>query len=234
MLSDYFLSPVYDLAKENSHFVTTLFFVWFLWWGKRENLVSYNIIFCMLPMMEQEEKLVLWYNYFLYVVYDEAREKTHSVKTLFLVCCWWQTNKKIWFCCHIIFCMLSLMKLEKILILQQLYFLYVVYDVAREKTDSAITLFFLCCVWWSNRKNSFCYNNLFCIFSMMEEDKKLILLEHSFFDFVYDGARVKIYSFRTLSFLCFLSWSMRKNSFCYNFIFCMLSMMQQKKKLLLA
>ena len=129
--------------------------------------------------------------------------------------------------------MFSMMEQEKKVIRRYNYVLYIVYDEAREKTHSAITLFFLCCVWWSKRKNFFCCNNLFCIFSMMEEEKKLILLEHSFFDVLYDGARLKIHSFRTLIFLCFLLWSMRKNSFCYNFIFCMLSMKEQKKNLIL-
>ena len=37
--------------------------------------------------MEQKKKLILLYNYFLYLLYDGAKEKIHSVTTLFLVCC---------------------------------------------------------------------------------------------------------------------------------------------------
>ena len=111
--------------------------------------------------------------------------------------------------------------------------MYVVCDVAREKTDSFLTLFFLCCVWWGKRKNSFCYHLIFSMLSMMEQVKKVILFKHYYLDVVYDGAREKTHSFTTGFFLCYLWWSKRKNSFCCNIIFCMLSLMEQEKKVIL-
>ena len=54
---------------------------------KKKNSFCYNIIFCMLSMMKQEKKFILLQRYFLYVVSDEAREKTTSVITLFFVSC---------------------------------------------------------------------------------------------------------------------------------------------------
>ena len=130
--------------------------------------------------------------------------------------------------------------------------MYVVYNGAREKTHSVITLSFVCSLWWSKRKNLLCYNIIFCIFSMMEQDKKtdsvitlffvsclwwskrkkLIPLSHYFLYVVYDGAREKTYSLITMIFVWYLWWSKRKNSFRYNIIVCMLSMMEQEKKLI--
>ena len=141
-----------------------LYVVWF----------SYTITFCLLFMMEQEKKLIILSYYFLYVLSDEARVKTHSVKTLFFVCCLWWRKKKNSFCYNIIFCKMSMMEEEKNLILWYNYFLYVVYDEAREKTHSVITLFFLCFVWWSKRKMSFCYNNSFVFFLLWRKRKNSI------------------------------------------------------------
>ena len=106
-------------AKEKTHFVITLFLVYCRWWSKRNNSFCYTIICCMLSMMEKEKKLIPLKHYFLYSLYDGAREKTqiHFVITLFFLC----------------------------------YLRW-----SREKTHSVITLFFLACLWWRNRKNSFC------------------------------------------------------------------------------
>ena len=148
-------------------------------------------------MVEKEKKLklILLSHSFLYMVDDGAREKTHSVITLFSVFCLWWSKGKSSFCCNIVSCMLSMMEQKKKLILLQHYFLYVVYDGATEKTHSVITLIFVCCLWWRKRK-------------------KLIFLKNYIF-------------------LCSLWWRRTKNSFCYNIIFCMLSMMEQLKKLIL-
>ena len=131
-------------------------------------------------MVEEEKKLILLKHYFFYVVYDKAREKSSSVVTLFFLCCLWSSKRKNLFSYNIIFCMFSLMKEEKKLIVWSRYFLYIVYDGAKGKTCSVITLFFPCCLWWRKRKRSF---------SMI-----------SFF-------------------LCCLWWTKRKNSLCYNIIF---------------
>ena len=130
----------------------------------------------MLSMMKEEKKLFFWSDYFFYVLYDGSREKTHSVPTLFFV--WFLSwgKRKISFCYNITFCMLSMMKQEKKLILLQPYFFSVVYDGAREKAHSVTTLFFVCCLWWSKRKNSFCCNIIFCMFSMIDKERKFILL----------------------------------------------------------
>ena len=169
----------------------------------------------------------------MYVIYDAATEKTHSVKTLFFLCCLWWSKRKNFFCYNIIFgilsimparqknlfsyniicCMLSIMEQEKKLILLEHYFLYLVSDATGEKTHSVITLFFVCCLWWSKWKNLFCYNIIFGMLSMMDEEKKLILLSHYFLYVVYDGAR-------------------KKNSFCYNVTFCFFSVMEQEEKLI--
>ena len=180
---------------------------------KRKSSFCYRFIFCMLPLMEEQKKLVLLSHYFFYVVCDERREKANSVLTLFFLCCLWWSQRKNSFCYHIIFlcclwcrrrknsffddvifCKLSMMEQEQKLILWPYYFLYLVSDAEREKTHFIITLFFVSCLWWSKKKNWFCYNFISCILSMMEQEKR---------------------------------------SFFYNIIFCMLSMMKQKKKLIL-
>ena len=130
----------------------------------------------MLSMMEQEKKIILLYNYFLYVDYVEPTEKTPCFKTLFFVSPLWSRKRKNCFCYNIIFCMLSLMEQEKTFFLLHHYFLYVVCDGAREKSHLFITLFFACCLCWSKRKKAFCHDVTFCILSMMEQEKKLILL----------------------------------------------------------
>ena len=150
--------------------------------------------------------------------------------------------------------------------------MYVVYDGAREKTHSVITLFFVCYLWWSKRKNSFCYdiffsmspmmeqqkkwflkssfcdNIIFSMLSMIEEDKQFILLEHYFLYAAYGGGREKVHSFKTLfsyvsdgvrekshfvitlfSLSC-LWWSKRKSSFGYHINFCILFMTKEEKK----
>ena len=84
------------------------------------------------------------------------------------------------------------------------YLLYVVYDAAKEKIYSVLKLFFLFCLSWSNRQDSFCYTIIFFMLFMMEEEKKLILLKHYFFYVVCDGAREKTPSVITLFFLCCL------------------------------
>ena len=96
-------------------------------------------------MMEQEKKVLLLQHFFLYVLCDEGREKILCVIKLFFVYClsWSKTKKSL--CYHIIFLMLSLMKQEKKLILLLDYFIYVLYDGAREKTHFVGTLFFVCC-----------------------------------------------------------------------------------------
>ena len=117
LLSHYFFYVVRDERREKTNSVLTLFFLcclWrrktkksfcyhiiflcFLWCRRGKNWFFYNIIFCMFSMMEQEKKLILWPYYFLYVVYDEGREKTHFVITLFFVSCLWWSKKKNWFC----------------------------------------------------------------------------------------------------------------------------------------
>ena len=175
-LQHYFLSVVYDGAREKTQSVITLFLLCCLWWRQRKNWFCYNIIFYMLSKMDQEKKLVLLSHYFLYLVYDGEREKTLTLKTSFFVGrLWWSKWKKS-SCYNIIFFMFSLMKEEKKLIRLQHYFLHVVYDGARGKIHSFTTFFFVCCLWWSKRKNWFCYSTIFCMFSMMERQKKLFLL----------------------------------------------------------
>ena len=134
----------------------------------------------MLLMIKQQKNLILLEHYFLYVVYDGVREETHSFITLFFVRCVWWSKRKNSFYYNIIFCMLSMMEEEKKLILWYNYFLYDVYDEGREKTHFVITLIFGSCVWRSDRKNSFCYNVIFFVVSMIDKDKKFILLEHYF------------------------------------------------------
>ena len=80
----------------------------------------------MFSMNEQERKPILFKHYFLYVVYDGLREKTHSF--------------------IIVFFMLSMMEQGKKLILLQPDFFYVIYDGTKARTHSVVTLFFLCCV----------------------------------------------------------------------------------------
>ena len=148
------MNGFYDAAREKSYFIGTLpFYVVFD--GAKEK-THFNIIFWMLSMMEEEKTLIVLENYFFYIVYDGGKEKTRSfVQFIFLWCLWWSRGKNS-FCYNVIFCMLSLMKQEKKLILTQHYFLYVVYNGGREKTDSVIQLFFVCVLWWSKRRNSLC------------------------------------------------------------------------------
>ena len=172
---------------------------------------------------------------FLYFFYDEAREKSDSLVTLFFVCSLrWSKTKKF--------------------TLLQHFFLYDFYDVAIEKIHSVITLVFVCCLWWRKRKNSFSYNIIFCMLSMMEQEKNVILVQHYFLYNFYDGAREKTHSVRILFFVCCLWWTRgkhsicynifgffwccfwsrkKKNSFCYTIIFFMLSMMEEEEKVLL-
>ena len=126
----------------------------------------------------------------MYVVYDGERQKTHSVIKLLFVCClWWRKRKhsfsykiiflcclswskaKNSFCCQVIFCMLSMMEPGKRLILFKHYFLYVANDGAREKTHSFITLFFLCFLWWSKRKNWF-FDSIVFLCSLLWSKRK--------------------------------------------------------------
>ena len=147
---------VYDGAREKTDSVIQLFFVCCLSWRKRKNFFCYNIIFSMVSMIKQENKFFLLPYYFLYVGYDEEREKTHFVITLVYVCCLWWRNKKDSFSYNIIRCRMS--------------------DGAKEKTPSVITIVFVCFLWWRTRKNSFCWNIPFCILCMMEQEKEFILL----------------------------------------------------------
>ena len=201
--------------------------------------------------MEQEKKLILLYNYLLYVVYDGEREKTHSFKTLFFLSyLWWSKIKNSnSFCDNTIFFMLFMMEEEKKLILLMLSmmeqdqklillyncFLYFVYIWIGEKTHSFKTLFFVSSLWWRKRKtaNSSCYNIIFFILSMMKQKKKLILLSHYFLYLVYDGGKEKIHSVATWFFFSCLWLSKGKNWFGDNIIFCILSMIEQEKKLIL-
>ena len=121
---------------------------------------------CILSKMEQEKKLISLQHYFLYLVYDGARAKFHYFTIFFFLCCHWWSKRKNTFCNKIIFCMFSLIKQEKNLILSKHYFLR----------------------WWSKRKNSFCYKIIFCLLSLMNLQKKFILLQHYFLYVVYDGA----------------------------------------------
>ena len=148
----------------------------------------------------------------MHVVYDRAREKTDSFITLIFVCCVWWGKRKNSFFYNIVFFMLSIME-------------------EWEKTHSLTTWFFLCYLWWSKWKNSLCCNIIFCILSLMEQEKKVILLKH-FLYVVYDGGRKKIPSIRTLFYVSFLWIRKRTNSFVFQIIFCLLSMMEQEKKLL--
>ena len=232
--------------------VRTLFYVSFLWMRRRKNSFGCQIIFCLLSMVKEEKKLILLEHYFLYDFYDAGAKKSHSVIKLFFWSSLWWTKRKNSFGYNIIFSLLSIMEQEKKLILLQLSFLYVVYDEGIEKTRSVvslffvsslswtekkihfvITLFFVCFLWPSNRKNSFCCNIISCMLSMLQQEKNLMLLQHCFFYVVYDGAREKTHSLTTLFFLCYLWWSKRKNSFCCNIIFCILSLMEQEKKAIL-
>ena len=127
-----------------------------------------------------------------------------------------------------------------------------VYDGGRKKIPSIRTLFYVSFLWMRKRKNSFVCQIIFCLLSMMEEEKKLILLQLSFLYVVYDERIEKTPSVVSLFlvsslwwinkknlfcynliFLSFLWPSKRKNSFCCNNIFSMSSMMKQKKKILL-
>ena len=145
--------------------------------------------------------------------------------------------------------MLSMMEQEKKLPLLSHYFLYVVCDGVTDKTHSVIALFFLCCLWWSKRKNSFCSNVIFCMFSMMgqekkltllwhyffmlsivEQEKKFILLQHYFSHVVSDEETEKMCFVTTLFLVCFFWQSKRKTSFIYNVIFfCCLWWSNRKK-----
>ena len=70
-----------------------------------------------------------------------------------------------------------------------------------KEIHSVKTLFFGSCLWWSKRKkeflkNSFRYKIFFCMLSMIEQEKKiilkkLILLYHYFLYAVHDRAREK-------------------------------------------
>ena len=235
----------YDGVRNKSDSVVRFFLVCFLWWSKRKNLFSCNIIFFMLSMMKQKKKLILFQHYFLYDFYDVGREKIHTVITLVFAYFLWWSKKKNLFSCNIMFCMFSMMKQNKKFALLQHYFLYDFYDVAREKVHSVITLVFVCCLWWRKRKNSFSYNIIFCMLSMVDQEKNVILLQHYFFYNLCDGLREKTHSVRILFFVCCLWWTKGKHSFCYNiffwtmFLFCytiiffMFSMMEREKKLLL-
>ena len=130
-----------------------VFFCICLWCSKTKSSFSKNVIFCILFLIEEEKKFILFQHYFLYVADDGAREKTHSLKTLFFACCLWWSKRKTSFCYNFIFYLLSLMKQEKKLIQLKHYFLYVLNDQPIEKAHSVITLYFVCCVWWSKRKN---------------------------------------------------------------------------------
>ena len=147
---------VNDGGRKKTDFVLRLFFVCSLWWSKRKNSFCDTVIFYMLSMMEPGKKLILFKDYFLYVVYDGAREKTYSFLTLFFVWFLWWLKEKI----H------SVIR----------YFLYVIYNGVIEKTQSVRTLFFVCCPWSSKRKNSFSYNVIFCMVCMIKQEKKLNLL----------------------------------------------------------
>ena len=147
-----FFYVLYNERKEKAHSVILLFFLCCLWWSKRKNSFYCHLIFCMLSRMEQQKKLILLQPYFFHVVsdgareknhaiitlffevvYDGGREKTHSViKLFFLYCRWWSKRKKS-FCYPILCCMLSMMDKEKNFLLSKSYFLYPVYDGAREK-----------------------------------------------------------------------------------------------------
>ena len=155
-------------------------------------------------MMDQEKKLILLSHCFLHDVNEGAREKSHFVLTLFFLCCVWWSKRKNSICENSIFSMLSMMEEEKKLFLLYRYFLYVVYDGAREKTHFFTTIFFVCCLWCSKRKNSFCYNIIFCMLFMMEQMNKLILLSNCFLHVVYKGGREETHSVITLFFLCCL------------------------------
>ena len=139
----------------------------------------------------------------MFPLYDGGREKpqTHPVITLFFLYCLWWSKRKNSFCYHIIFCILSMTEGKKKFILLQHDFFSLVYDWAREKTDSAITLFFVYCLWSSKRKNSFCYNLIFSMLSLIEQEKKLFLLRHYFLNIVYDTTREKTHSVMKLPFL---------------------------------
>ena len=120
----------------------------------------------------------------MYKFYDGAREKTHSVVTLFF---------------------------------------YGVYDRARSKTHSYKTLFFVSFLSLSKRKNSFCYHLILCIFSMNEQEKKLIFFSNYFLSVVSDGGREISHFVVRLVFVFYLWWSKMKNSFCYNVTFSLLT-----------
>ena len=126
--------------------------------------------------MDDEKKLILLHNYFFYDFYDGETEKNHSVRKLFFLSFLWWTKIKNSLCYNIIFSLLSMMKQEKNLILLQLSLLYVVYDEGIKKSPSVVSFFFVSSLWWTQKKNSFCYNLNFCMFSMTEQEKKLILL----------------------------------------------------------
>ena len=149
----------------------------------------------------------------MYVVCDVAREKTDFFLTLFFLCCVWWGKRKNSFCYHLIFSMLSMMEQVKKVVLFKHYYLDVAYDGAREKSHSVTTGFFLCYLWWSKSKNSFCCKIIFCMLSLMEQEKKVILLKHYFLNVFYDGGREKTAAVRTLFSVSFLWMRKRKNSF---------------------
>ena len=120
--------------------------------------------------------------------------------------------------------MFSLTEQKKELILLQSYFLYIVSDGPKEK-------------------NSLCYNIIFCMFSIMEQEKKWFLKNSSSSNIIFSILSMmeqeKKMIFKKLiqlsHYVLYIVkwWSKRKISCCYNIIFCMLSMMEQEKKLIL-
>ena len=170
-------------------------FVCCLWWRKRKHSFSYKmislcclswskakdsfccqVIFCMLSMMEPGKKLILFKHYFLHVTYDGAREKTHSFLTLFFLCSLLWSKRKIWFFYSIVFFYVLYYGAREKTHSLTTWFFYVFYDRAKGKSDSVKILFFVSCLWCRKRNNSVCQNLIFCMFSMMEEEKKLFLL----------------------------------------------------------
>ena len=175
-------------------------------------------------MMEQEKTLILLSHYFFHVVYDGAREKnnfykTHSHIRLFFVCCLWWSKRKIAFCYNIIFCMFSMMEQEQKNDFCQTHFL--------------VTLFFVSCLWWRKiRKLNLLLHYFFYVVDNRAREKTHSVIT-IFLCVSYDAAREKSCSVITLFFVSSLWWSRRKNSLCYNTILCVLSIMEQEKKLIL-
>ena len=129
--------------------------------------------------------------------------------------------------------MMSMMgKKKKFILLQHFLFWYVVSHGAREKTHSVITLVFLYSLWWSNRKNSFCYNVIFCMLSMMEQEKKFIVTKLFFVCYLWWSKRKHSFCYNIILLRC-LWWSKRQKSFSYHITFGILPMMEKEKKLTL-